>query len=66
MCDSTGWRSRHKKAELFSMELNDKVIHQTTKISSGLFFTENILGVGEKIHFFKERVLIYNVLLLSI
>lgn len=44
-----------QKTELFSMELNDEVIHQTAKISSGLFFTEKILGVGEKIHFFKKE-----------
>lgn len=37
------------------MELNDRVIHQTTKISSGLFFTEKILGVGEKYFFFFFR-----------
>lgn len=52
------------KAELFSMELNDKVIHQTAKFSS-VFLTEKILGVGEKIHYLK-RVLICNALLSSI
>lgn len=45
-----------KKPELFSMELNDKVIYQTAKISSA-FLTEEILGVGEKIHFFRKSAI---------